>query len=63
MFYYVCARCNHITKQKVEMKRHLEKVKKCCIRDKENKLSDFELFNKSLEVANAMTLPFSPTAL
>lgn len=25
MFYYLCKRCNHMTKQKIEMRRHLIK--------------------------------------
>jgi hypothetical protein len=34
------------------MKRHLEKKKKCLIKDQENKLSDIELYNLSLEKNN-----------
>jgi len=51
MFYYICARCNHITNQKVEMKRHLEKLNKCSIKNNDNNniLTDEELYNKSLE--------------
>lgn len=49
MIYYLCARCNHITKQKIEMKRHLEKRKKCEIKNNENQLNDNELYLKSLE--------------
>lgn len=49
MFYYLCKRCNHMTKQKIEMKRHLEKGKHCEIKDKNNNLSDNELHNLSLE--------------
>tara|TARA_B100001173_G_C15922767_1_gene519298 strand:- start:166 stop:1038 length:873 start_codon:yes stop_codon:yes gene_type:complete len=29
MYYYKCERCNHITKQKVEIKRHLKRKFKC----------------------------------
>ena len=49
MFYYLCKRCNHMTKQKIEMKRHLEKVKQCEIKDKSNILTDNELYILSLE--------------
>jgi DNA-directed RNA polymerase subunit RPC12/RpoP len=49
MFYYICARCNHITNQKIEMKRHLEKNNICKINNINNILSDKELYNKSLE--------------
>ena len=44
MFYYLCKRCNNITKQKIEMKRHLIKDKKC-EKDKNNNLEDNELYN------------------
>ena len=47
--YYLCARCLHITNQKIEMKRHLEKKKKCIIKINDNKLSDEELYNISLK--------------
>ena len=49
MFYYLCKRCNHMTKQKIEMIRHLDKNKKCEIKDDDNKLSDNELYKNSLE--------------
>lgn len=47
MFYYKCERCNHITKQKVEIKRHLKRKFKC------KNVNGFEgndetLFEKSL---------------
>lgn len=29
MYYYKCVRCNHIMKQKIEMKRHLQRKFKC----------------------------------
>ena len=48
MFYYICARCYHITKQKIEMKRHLDKIKKCTIKDIHNNLTDEELCELSL---------------
>lgn len=49
MFYYQCKRCNFISKQKNDMKRHLDKKNKC-----ENKSvnilekTDIELYNDSL---------------
>lgn len=47
MFYYRCVRCNHIVKQKVEMKRHLKRKFKC---DNINVIDcdDISLFNQSL---------------
>ena len=48
MYYYKCKRCNHVTKQKIDMQRHLVKYKKCKIIENNN-LSDEELYNKSLE--------------
>ena len=49
MYYYLCARCNHITNQKVEMKRHLDKKKKCTIKNINNTLTEEELYIISLE--------------
>jgi len=49
MFYYLCKRCNHMTKQKIEMRRHLEKQKKCIIINNINNLSDNELYIISLQ--------------
>lgn len=49
MYYYLCARCCHITNQKVEMKRHLDKKKKCIIKNNNNTLTEEELYNLSLE--------------
>lgn len=50
MYYYVCKRCNYVSKQKIDMKRHLEKQKKCKL-NPENacKLSNDEMYNLSLE--------------
>ena len=48
-FYYLCKRCNHMTNQKIEMIRHLEKAKKCEIKDNNNELSDIELYKSSLD--------------
>ena len=47
MFYYQCKRCNYIAKQKIDMKRHLEKQKKCIINNNEEK-DDFQLREESL---------------
>ena len=49
MYYYLCARCNHITNQKVEMKRHLDKKKQCTIKNINNTLTEEELYIISLE--------------
>lgn len=58
MFYYQCKRCNYISKQKIDMKRHLNRRKKCIIKEEnilesENKLYDASLIkhevNKELE--------------
>ena len=48
MFYYLCKRCNHMAKQKIEMKRHLDKNKKCDIVNKNDEYSENELYNLSL---------------
>ena len=29
MYYYKCVRCNHITKQKIEIQRHINRKFKC----------------------------------
>ena len=50
MHYYVCKRCNYVSKQKIDMKRHLEKQKKCkIIPENICKLSNDEMYNLSLE--------------
>jgi stress-induced morphogen len=49
MFYYSCKRCNYFTKQKISIKRHLDKINKCRIIDKNNILTDIELYNLSFE--------------
>jgi hypothetical protein len=50
MYYYVCKRCNYLSKQKIDMKRHLDKKKKCKL-NSENIciLSNDEMYNLSLE--------------
>ena len=50
MFYYVCKRCNYVSKQKIDMKRHLDKKKKCKL-NPENicSLSNDEMYNLSLD--------------
>jgi len=50
--YYTCKRCEFMSTHKETIKRHLEKKKKCLIKDPENKLSDIELYNSSLEKNN-----------
>ena len=49
---YTCKRCGFSSSQKEVIRRHLEKKKKCFIKDPENKLSDIELYNLSLEKDN-----------
>jgi hypothetical protein len=49
MFYYSCKRCKYFTKQKICIKRHLDKKNKCMIINKDNILSDNELYNLSLQ--------------
>ena len=46
MHYYVCKRCNYVSKQKIDMKRHLEKQKKCKLNPENTcKLSNDEMYN------------------
>jgi len=49
MFYYLCKRCNYLANQKVDMRRHLEKQKKCIIINNINNLSENELYTVSLQ--------------
>ena len=53
---YTCKRCNFTSPQKEVIRRHLDKKKKCLIKDPENKLSDIELYNLSLEKNNKKIL-------
>ena len=47
--YFECARCLHRTKQKSDMRKHLEKQKKCLFYNKHNiNLSEKELFDLSM---------------
>ena len=47
---YECKRCFHRTKQKIEMKRHLERKNKCIIKNVKNlKYNEKELYDMSLE--------------
>lgn len=46
--YYKCCRCNHLTKQKNDMKKHLDKEKKCKIINITEK-SEIQLYWLSLE--------------
>ena len=48
MYYYTCKRCGHYAKQKIEMKRHLDKKVKCDIKDNDNKMTGKELYDNSL---------------
>ena len=49
MFYFQCRRCEYISKQKIDMKRHLDKVNKCKIIDENNNKLDTQLYFESLE--------------
>ena len=53
---YTCKRCDFTSPQKEVIRRHLEKKKKCLIKDPENKLTDIELYNLSLEKNNKKIL-------
>ena len=47
---YECKRCFHRTKQKIEMKRHLERKNKCIIKNVKNlKYNEKELYDMSLD--------------
>jgi len=48
MYYYKCARCNHITKQKIDMKRHLDKKNACININNSINKCDFEFRKESL---------------
>lgn len=50
MSYYKCARCGYIAKQKIDMKRHLDKKTKCeIINNSDNKIfTTDEIYNMSL---------------
>ena len=52
MSWYTCQKCEFLCKQREVMRRHLEKKKKCLIKDPENKLTEVELYNASLEKRN-----------
>jgi len=49
MFYYQCKRCNHITNQRIEMKRHLKRKFKCVIAIESYNYSENELYELSME--------------
>jgi len=48
MFYYECFRCNHLTKQKIEMKRHFERKFKCAKNVESYKYTDNEIYDISM---------------
>ena len=48
MFYYECFKCNHRTKQKIEMKRHFERKFKCTKNIESYKYSDNEIYDISI---------------
>ena len=43
--YYKCMRCNHISKLKTDMKRHLTKNNKCIIINKYLDKTDYDFYN------------------
>ena len=49
MSWYVCKRCDYISKQKEVMRRHLNKINTCKIKNEKNTLTEQELYNLSLE--------------
>ena len=58
MSYFECKRCNFISKQKIDMKRHLTKKKKCNILNNNDK-TEVELYDESLikcEIDNGLNL-------
>jgi hypothetical protein len=52
MSYYICRRCNHKTKQKNDMKKHLNRIKKCNKNINVIFISDEELVDLSLTKIN-----------
>ena len=52
MTYFKCARCEYISKQKIDMKRHLEKIKKCKILNNSDNKSESQLYFESLTPYN-----------
>ena len=48
MYYYQCIKCNHITKQKIEMKRHLNRKFKCQNINEIEYEDDYVIFEQSL---------------
>jgi len=52
MSYYICRRCNHKTKQKNDMKKHLNRIKKCNKNINAIFISDEELVELSLTRIN-----------
>ena len=45
MSYYKCHRCDYISKQKIDMKRHLDKKIKCIIKN-DNNLNETDIISK-----------------
>ena len=48
MIYFQCKRCEYISKQKVDMKRHLDRIIKCEIINNDNNKTDAQLHFESL---------------
>ena len=55
MSYYKCARCGYISKQKIDMKRHLDKKVKCNIINNENEILNEELLNSIRKIIKEIT--------
>ena len=56
MSYYICRRCNHKTKQKNDMKKHLNRIKKCNKNINVIFISDEELVELSLTKINIQNI-------
>lgn len=50
--YYKCERCNYLCKQKIDMKRHLERKKKCKIINESETRTEMQLYETSLNSHN-----------
>lgn len=50
--YYKCERCNYVCKQKIDMKRHLERKKKCKIINASDDRTEIQLYEDSLNSHN-----------
>ena len=60
MSYYICSRCTHKTKQKNDMKKHLNRIKKCIKNNDALFISDEDLEKTSLIKINKKILKSAP---